>query len=338
MSTPTFVSGNGRARDSTVHCRYSEEGTRFSLNNLRYRKLPDYHHKELLDCHHKGRFGHTLQHVPNSSHWASRDEPLQPRGARRPPPAAADDPWGVALWLQHGRAAAKRRETGPSPGACSTGRPRRGRPESPTGPTRGLRGAQHRSEPSTAGRGPSRGPPQTQKARRGGLGPGRGSSTGSDPSADPCPPHRPLPRLTAAASPPQPRTEPSQVSPRPRIARPLSPSRRTPTHPPASPQPRQLLPQPRRRLIPGGGRRQWAPIGARAAAADGRGPRGPSLPAPDSRRGSRPPRGENGRESRITELENHRGMESWNHRGWKRSLILSSRTVHPARPKSPVNL
>lgn len=86
MSTPTFVSGKGRARDSTVHCRYSEEGTRVSLNNLRYRKLPDCHQKgKLPDYHQKGRFAHTLQHVPNSSHWASRDESLPPR-------AAADDP------------------------------------------------------------------------------------------------------------------------------------------------------------------------------------------------------------------------------------------------------
>lgn len=109
MSTPAFVSGKGRARDGTVHCGYSEEGTRFSLNSLHYRKLPD--------CHHKGRFGQTLQHVPNSSHWRSRDEPLQPRGFWRPPRAAAKDPWGIALWLQHARAAANRREPGLSPGA-----------------------------------------------------------------------------------------------------------------------------------------------------------------------------------------------------------------------------
>lgn len=84
MSTPTLVSGKGRARDATVHCRYSEEGTRLSLSNLRYRKLPIVIAKVALDI--------TLQHVSNSSHWASRDEPLQPRGARRPPRAGADDP------------------------------------------------------------------------------------------------------------------------------------------------------------------------------------------------------------------------------------------------------
>lgn len=95
-----------------------------------------------------------------------------------------------------------------------TGRPGRGSPQSSTGPTRGLRDAQHRSEPGRAGRG---------HKEREGAAPAQGRGTRGKPRR-PRPqrgslPASPIPAPThSTASPPLPRTEPSLPPPPDRSA------------------------------------------------------------------------------------------------------------------------
>ncbi|XP_027741645.1 basic proline-rich protein-like [Empidonax traillii] len=246
MSTASFVSGKGRARASTVLCRCSERATRFSLN---------LHCHGLQDYPRKGRSGPTLQHVPNSSHGPSRNEPARPRGARCPPRAVEASPCDCSAAGRLHSAGA-----GPSPGhggRAKHGRPGRGSPDPPPGPTRGLRGAR-----SAAG--PGGDPPADTKSRQGRPRPGGGIAAGPRPR----PPHRPPPRLTARRVRPSPAWCPAQPSPPSPIYPPAEPtpalppqsrSRTVPAHPPASPRPQQLLPRPRRRLLPGNGRRQARP-------------------------------------------------------------------------------
>lgn len=196
MSISTFVSGKGRAREGTVHCRYSEEErTRFSLNNLRYGKLPD--------CHHKGRFRHTLQHVPNFSHWASLSNREEPGAHPEQPPTIREaSPCDCST---AGRLQTFGRETGPSPGAGSeAARAGPGEPRVTHGAHVRPAG---RPAPLGARQGRARTPPRAAaytKSEKGRPRP-RAGELGGNSGVGPCPPHRPPsrtePSLPTPASP-----------------------------------------------------------------------------------------------------------------------------------------